>query len=90
MNEELLKLCQARGFTEEDLDEFVHDAAASEALPRVNEEASQPKQEDLLSAASRKASRLNNEGMAAQVNYLVEQHGFDGAKQLLEQIEHEA
>jgi len=88
MNEELLKICQARGLTEEDLDEFVHDAAASEALPQVNEEASRAKQENLLNDASQKASRINNEGMGSQVKYLVEQHGFDGAKKLLEQDEH--
>ena len=89
MNDELLKLCQARGLTEEDLDELVHDAAVGGALPQVNEEASKSQQENLLDAASRKASSINNEGMDAQVNYLVEQHGFDGAKQLLEQTEHE-
>jgi hypothetical protein len=90
MNEELLKICRARGLTEEDLDEFVHDAAASEALPRVNEEARQSKQENLLSDASQKASRMNNKGVEAQVEYLVEQRGFDGARQLLEQAEHGA
>ena len=90
MNEELLTICRARGLTEEDLDEFVHDAAASEALPRVNEEARQSKQENLLSDASQKASRINNKGVEAQVEYLVEQRGFDGARQLLEQAEHGA
>ncbi len=88
MNEELLKICRARELTEEDLDEFVHDAAASEALPQVNEEARQSKQENLLSDASQKASRINNKGVEAQVEYLVEQRGFDGARQLLEQAEH--
>lgn len=90
MNEELLTICRARGLTEEDLDEIVHDAAASEALPQVNEEARQSKQENLLSDASQKASRINNKGVEAQVEYLVEQRGFDGARQLLEQAEHGA
>ena len=66
MNEELLKICRARGLTEEDLDGR-HDAAASEALPQVNEEARQSKQENLLSDVSEKASRINNKGVEAQV-----------------------
>ena len=86
MNEELLKICRARGLT--NLDQFVHQARRQRGSSPGQRGGQTVQAENLLSDASQKASRINNKGVEAQVEYLVEQRGFDGARQLLEQAEH--
>jgi molybdopterin/thiamine biosynthesis adenylyltransferase len=89
MKKDLLDLCRQRGLTEEDLDELVHEAAAQAAMPAVNKETSGTRQEGILDSAEQSASRVNNEGLEAQIDCLIRQYGDQEARKLLEAAEHE-
>jgi hypothetical protein len=89
MIEELLSLCRQKNLTEEDLDELVHEAAAQRAMPAVNEESRPKGQDQLLDAAEVSASSINNEGLEAQLKFLVQHYGEDEARRLIQELEHE-
>ena len=84
MNEALSEICRQRRLTGEDLDELVHEAAAQEVLPRLNEKPDDDIQEAILEEAGKAAAGINNGGVDAQISYLVKQYGFEGAKHLLQ------
>ena len=88
MKKELLELCRQRGLTEEDLDELVHEAAAQAAMPALNKETSGTRQEGVLDSAEQRASRINNEGLEAQIGCLIRRYGAEETRKLLEAAGH--
>ncbi len=89
MIEELLSLCRQKNLTGEDLDELVHEAAAQHAMPAVNEETRPKGQDQILDNADASASSINNEGIEAQMKFLVQHYGEDQARKLIQELEHE-
>jgi hypothetical protein len=70
--DELGTLAESLGLPEDALDGAVHDAAQEETLDRLNATEGEDGQEDVLSAAERKASEVNNGGVRSQIEYLLE------------------
>jgi len=87
MIEALLQICKARGLRCEDLDEAVHDAAEKTATLELNRLVESSQHEAILSDNASQASRINNSGLRAQVEFLVGILGADKARQILLQIE---
>lgn len=82
----LLAYCHSHKISPEQLDELVYEAATNQCLPSLNEE-SQPKgQEQILKASEEEASQINNEGMRAQLTFLLESWGKTKVQQAIQKL----
>ena len=56
---------------EDELDEFVYEAVQEHGIPELNEQSSKDDQEAHLDDREKQASKINNEGIEAQLRYLL-------------------
>jgi hypothetical protein len=87
MIEALLQICRDRSLRCEDLDEIVHDAAEEAATSQLNRTAEASQQEAVLSDHAACASRINNSGLRAQVEFLVGICGEEETRKILLEID---
>jgi hypothetical protein len=79
------KALSAQGKQASDLDELVHEAACHLGGADVNtEESSEDEQEAVLNEHSQSAANVNNEGIQAQLEYLISFYGEAEARLVLE------
>jgi hypothetical protein len=83
----LLLVCRERGISEITLDELVHETSSHAVMAGVNATANPRKQEAVLDEGSRKGSSVNNAGMESQIQFLLEQRGFDATLQAIQEVE---
>lgn len=69
------------------LDEVVHIVTQEETLGELNGTADEDEQEAVIATAEHKAAEINNQGIAAQVNYLMGQ-GWSLTDIVQEQIDY--
>ena len=77
------KECERLKITQEDLDEVIHEAAQA-GNRRLNQVSEEKQQERLITTAEEQAARVNNEGRASQLIYLLEAYGEAGAVNALQ------
>lgn len=74
--------CERNQLGQEELDGAMHEAAQQNNA-KLNQTAESRRQEQLISAAEDQAARINNEGRARQLAYLLEVYGEAGALEVL-------
>ena len=67
----LVNLAEEAGIPEDFFDEHVTDLAIAEALDTINSTDSRDEQENQITNAENRASRINNEGFSGQIEFLL-------------------
>jgi hypothetical protein len=68
----LVSLARSLGMAEDALDEAVHVLAQKLTLDQLNRSDDADEQEEIIATTERRASNLNNQGLAAQIGFLLD------------------
>ena len=87
---EMLALCRQRGLTCQDLDEVVYDTMGEAAAKQLNEQPESASAEGVLQPSETRAGQINNQGLKAQIEFLLSQNGADSTREILLTLERES
>ena len=79
----LLSLVVSLGLEEDALDDAVYDCAQEESLGSLNAEEDPEEQETIIGESESRASEINNGGFESQIEYLLENSGYEETERLL-------
>lgn len=77
LSRRIVAALREHGAEEADLDDLVYEAAGAQSAHAANETSAPLEQQMLISKGERKASEINNSGMAAQVDFLIRAWGSE-------------
>lgn len=82
-------LCEQLDIHEIDLDELVHEASMQK-LKGLNEVVTSRAQDAIITHGEVNASHINNEGLEAQIGFLIEAWGAPEVQRQIKNLKHEA
>jgi hypothetical protein len=77
LSRRIVAALREHGAEEADLDELVYEAAGAQSSQAANEVGVPLEQQRLISKGERRASEINNSGMAVQVDFLIRAWGSE-------------